>query len=192
MKIDVDELSESLKRAIDSDVIMAAKYWGAYSPDEQAIIEIEARKRGLWEKVLALRGEKANEPISKEGSVSNTKEKEKPIFNMASIAGLIIGFVLWKFLGLASFIFIFAFIIGVWLPKWYFKRQRISQTLIKWFVWSNVLTWVLPPLGILTGSAALKFSNLVEQEKKKYKTLAIIGIALSSINAIAGIIIRLR
>jgi hypothetical protein len=44
---------------------------------------------------------------------------------------------------------------------------------------------------LFTGSAALQFSNLVEQEKKKYKMLAITGIGLSPINAIAGFIMRL-
>jgi hypothetical protein len=193
MQKDSNELSEAWKRALDSDLLKAAKDWGEYPHDAQAIIEIEARKRGLWEKVLALRGEKTDEPISKEDSVSNTKEKEKPILDIVlSLGGFIIAFVLWKFLGLAPFILMVVFILGGWLAQWYFKRRKVSQALIKLIVWSNVLTWFLPFLGMFTGSAALQFSNLVEQEKKKYKILAITGIGLSLINAIAGIIIKLR
>ncbi|MCX5633325.1 MAG: hypothetical protein NTW93_06610 [Phycisphaerae bacterium] len=194
MGSDINELKEAWNRATDSDVIKAAtKDWGEYSPDAQIIIETEARNRGLLEEVLALRGEKTSEPISKEGIVSNAKEKEKPILDIVVRIGcFIIGFVLWKFLGLAPFILLLAFIIGEPLAKWYFERQKVNQTFIKWIVWSNVLTWfLLPPLGILTGSMALQFSNLVEQEKKKYKILAITGIGLSLINAIAGFIMRL-
>lgn len=108
------------------------------------------------------------------------------------VGGAIIGYMIVKFLGIiVAVIFLFAFLIGVYFPGWYFKRQKVNYTFIKWFVWSNILTWFLPPLGILTGFAAFGFSNLVKQEKKKYKILAIIGIILSLINAIVGIIIRL-
>ncbi len=70
MKKDVNELSEAWKRASDSDVIKAAtKDWGEYSPHVQTIIEAEAKNRGLWEKVLALSGEKTSEPTSKEGNL---------------------------------------------------------------------------------------------------------------------------
>jgi F0F1-type ATP synthase assembly protein I len=194
MNRDINELKESWSRAIDSDVIKAAtKDWREYSPEAQVIIECEARNRGLWEQALALKDKGPFESVLKKSDVPNAQQKEKPVLDLIlKLVGLIAGFVLWKFLGLAPFILILTFIIGDWFSKWYCKRQKISQTLIKWIVWLNVLTWFLPPLGIFTGSAALQFSNHVEQEKKKYKILAAIGIGLSLINAIFGVIIRMR
>jgi transcription initiation factor TFIIIB Brf1 subunit/transcription initiation factor TFIIB len=129
---------------------------------------------------------------SKENTVVDKKETKSRLLDQAvRIISIIIGFAMGRYLGIAIFIFIFAFLAGQWFPKWYFKRQKINYSFVKWIVWSNVLTWFLPPLGILTGFAALEFSNLVETEKKKYKTLAIIGIALSLINAISGILMNL-
>lgn len=59
MKIDINELSEAWKQAIDSDVIKAAtKDWDEYSSSVQALIEAEAKKRGLLKKIIYLGGEK--------------------------------------------------------------------------------------------------------------------------------------
>jgi ribosomal protein S27AE len=56
MERDINELKEAWKRAADSDVIRAAtEDWEGYSPQTHPIIETEARNRGLWEEVLALR-----------------------------------------------------------------------------------------------------------------------------------------
>jgi len=67
---EIDRIREAWKQAIDSSVIKAAtENWTEYPPHVQAIIEAEAKNRGLWEKVLYLRGETINEPISKEGNL---------------------------------------------------------------------------------------------------------------------------
>ena len=82
--------------------------------------------------------------------------------------------------------FLFAFLIGAWFPGWYLKRQKVSQTLISWIAWSNVLTWLLPPLGIITAVATLGFSDVKGVSRKTYMTLAIVAIVLAIINAIWG------
>jgi len=70
MEKDVNEISEAWKQTINSDVIKAStEDWEEYPAHVQEIIEAEAKNRGLWEKVLFLRGEKTSEPISKEANL---------------------------------------------------------------------------------------------------------------------------
>jgi len=67
---EIEGTREAWKQAIDSDVIKATtKDWDEYSSSVQAVIEAEAKNRGLWEKVLSWRGENTNELISKEGNL---------------------------------------------------------------------------------------------------------------------------
>ncbi|MFA5755267.1 MAG: zinc-ribbon domain-containing protein [Candidatus Paceibacterota bacterium] len=113
------------------------------------------------------------------------------IDQVVTFVSVIIGFIIGKYLGLVLFIFIFAFLIGQWFPKWYMKRGKINITLVKLIVWSNVLTWLLPPLGIMTGFAALEFGNHFPEDSKKYKTIAIIGIVVSLFNVLAGILMNI-
>lgn len=113
------------------------------------------------------------------------------IDQIVTFISVIIGFIIGKYLGLGLFIFIFAFLIGQWFPKWYMKRDKINITLVKLIVWSNVLTWLLPPLGIMIGFATLEFGNYFPENSKKYKTIAIIGIVASFFNAFAGILMNI-
>jgi hypothetical protein len=98
-------------------------------------------------------------------------------------------------LGLAIFLFIGVWVgpwaLGRWFPKWYMKREKVNVGLVKWIVWSNVLTWSLPPLGVLTGFAALKFADYFPSKSKKYKIIAVIALIASVINAIVGVLMRL-
>jgi hypothetical protein len=121
----------------------------------------------------------------------SSKAKTPVLDQVVKIGSIIIGYFLGRYLGLVIFIFIGAFLLGSWFPTWYTKREKISPNLVKWIVWSNVITWFLPPLGILTGFAALGFSNTFASETKKYKTLAIVGIVLSLINAASGILLNI-
>ena len=129
--------------------------------------------------------------VNASAGMKEVKTASSPLDVTVKVVGAIIGFALGKFLGLVIFLFIGAFVIGQWFPTWYLKRERINVNVVKWSVWSNVATWFLPPLGILTGFAALEFSNHFPGERKKYKTLAIFGIVASLINATIGVLIRL-
>jgi len=110
---------------------------------------------------------------------------------VVTVGSIIIGFVIGKYLGLVVFLFLGALLLGQWFPKWYLKRERINITLVKWIVWSNVLTWLLPPLGVMTGFAALEFGNHFPGDRKKYKTVAIIGIVASLLNALSGVLMNI-
>lgn len=119
-------------------------------------------------------------------------EQKTNIFgSIISIIFFIVAFVIGRFLGLVTFLFIGAWALGEWFPKWYMKREKVNMSLIKWIVWSNVLTWLLPPLGILTGFAALKFADYFPSENKKYKVIAIIALVASILNAISGVLMNL-
>jgi|GEM_PF-663845 len=68
MEQNTNEIISAWKQAVDPELIKAAaENWDEYSPSVQRLIEAEARRRGLWEKVLYLRGEKPEYPISSEG-----------------------------------------------------------------------------------------------------------------------------
>lgn len=125
-------------------------------------------------------------------------EKKKPsgsktvIDQVVTFASIVIGSIIGKYLGLlVLFLFIFAWLIGQWFPKWYLKRGHANITLVKWIVWSNVLTWLLPPLGVMTGFAALEFANHFPGDSKKYKTIAIIALAASFLNALSGVLMNI-
>ena len=134
-------------------------------------------------------------PITKEQPETPViVEEKKPsggktvLDQVVTFGSIVVGFIIGKYLGLVIFIFIFAFLIGQWFPKWYLKRERINISLVKWIVWSNVITWLLPPLGVMTGFAALEFGNHFPGDSKKYKTIAIIAIAASLLNALWGVL----
>lgn len=117
---------------------------------------------------------------------------KKSILDQALAVGIwMTSFIIGRFLGLVFFLFLGAYLLGQWFPSWYLKRDKISITLVKWIVWSNVLTWFLPPLGIATGFAALEFGNHFPGDRKKYKTLAIIGIVASLLNALSGVLMNI-
>lgn len=137
-------------------------------------------------------------PVSeKQEKNSVTVEEKKPsgtksvLDQVVLFGSIVVGFIIGKYLGLVLFLFIFAWIIGQWFPKWYLKRERINITLVKWIVWSNVLTWLLPPFGVMTGFAALEFGNHFPGDRKKYKTIAIIGIVASLLNAFSGVLMNI-
>ncbi len=110
---------------------------------------------------------------------------------IVTVGSIIIGFVIGRYLGLVVFLFLGALFVGQWFPKWYLKREHVNLTLVKWIVWSNVLTWLLPPLGVMTGFAALEFGNHFPADRKKYKIIAIIGIVASLLNALSGVLMNI-
>ncbi|MEX0910107.1 MAG: zinc-ribbon domain-containing protein [Candidatus Paceibacterota bacterium] len=131
--------------------------------------------------------------IATDKTVTATKEVEKSsvLNSITSIVFFIAAFALGKFLGLVVFLFIAAWAVGEWFPKWYMEREKVNVTLVKWIVWSNSLTWLLPPLGVMTGFAALKFSDYFPGASRKYKIIAIVALIASILNAISGILMNL-
>lgn len=123
--------------------------------------------------------------------VTPKEEKSNILNSITSVIFFIAAFAIGKFLGLVVFLFIAAWAIGEWFPKWYMKREKVNTVLVKWIVWSNLLTWLLPPLGVMTGFAALKFSDYFPGVSKKYKIVAIIALVASILNATSGILMSL-
>ena len=90
-------------------------------------------------------------------------------------------------LGFLSIVAIVADIIA----KSYIKREKINTKLVSVIAWSNLLTWIIPILGVFTGFATLRFTKHPQfKGKKKYKTLAIVGIVLAVLSVIAPELIR--
>jgi hypothetical protein len=90
------------------------------------------------------------------------------------------------------FIYVFPGLIGLWFSRWYLKRKNVSQKLINRIAWSNTITWIIPPLGIITGVATIVFSRAPNVPRRKYMTLAIIAIALAVIDVAFVLIITLN
>lgn len=129
-----------------------------------------------------------NQVSSRDQKPANTKVVLDQVVKFVSI---VVGFIIGKYLGLILFLFLFAFLIGQWFPKWYLKRERVNVSLVKWIVWSNLFTWILPPLGVMTGFAALEFGNHFPSDRKKFKTIAILAIVASLLNALGGLLLSL-
>lgn len=116
------------------------------------------------------------------GKISITQQ----ILNFFVIAGsMALGYIL----GLAYFVVIIPILIGVYLPKIYTKKSS-GQTIANITAWSNVLTWILPFLGLYTAAATLSTAGIYREKSTKYYILGGIGLALSLINGILGVMIR--
>lgn len=116
--------------------------------------------------------------------------------NIFGIIAFIIAFALFRYLGFVGLIFIAVYFLGDRFSKWYIKRNQANEwgslSLPKWIAWSNLITWLLPPLGILTATITYNFSTLINtKNKNKFKVLAIIGYALALMNALWGVMQRL-
>lgn len=111
---------------------------------------------------------------------------EKTIFG---IIGFIGGYILFKAIGLASILFIIVFLLGNWASKKYIKEHKTENNVINWIAWSNLITWLLPILGIATAISSYNFSNNFKHGKNKYLYLAITGGLLSILNALWGVLL---
>ena len=112
--------------------------------------------------------------------------------SLLGVLAFIFAYVLFRFLGVVGLIFIAAYYLGDWAAKSYCKRETVSEKVLNFCAWSNVITWFLPPLGIFTATLAYGFSvHSQSKSKNKYRNLALIGAALSILNAVLGILQKL-
>ena len=126
---------------------------------------------------------------NKAGTTAGVQKPKTTLDKVIYVVVLIASYLLVRYVGLISFLIIlFACVIGVWFPRWYLKCKNVNQKLINWIAWSNILTWFIPPIGIITGVATIGFSNVQNINKRKYMILAIIAIVLAIINATWGVI----
>ncbi len=94
-----------------------------------------------------------------------------------------------------SFIVIIAIIAGPfflakWLAALYVKKSKLNMRFIEIIAWSNVATWLVPPIGTLTAGATLEVNRHNESDTKKYKFLGYLSLGLAILNGIIGAIIR--
>lgn len=131
-----------------------------------------------------------NKEVAKD---ENIKPKKTSLFEkIVEYTAAIIGFLIGKYFGfLGILLFIGPIILGDYIPNWYMKRENINYKLIKFIGWSNVCTWILPPLGIFTGTLSVKFASYDNKQKIKYRVLGVIGIIFSLANAVVGILLRM-
>jgi Na+/proline symporter len=99
-----------------------------------------------------------------------------------------------SYLGFGFIVFIIMFAIpitlGMYIPRWYLGRKHVNTKIIKLLIWSNVVAWFIPVIGVFTGVSALQFSGRLKNKVALYNWIAIIGLSLSTINAIAGVVMR--
>ena len=77
-------------------------------------------------------------------------------------------------------------LLALWLSSWYAKRKNPSARLMTRLAWSNVVTWLFPPLGLFTATATLGLSSAPGASPRKYRVLGIVGLALTIINGLSG------
>ena len=104
------------------------------------------------------------------------------------LPGIIFAAIVWHYSGYYLLVFLIPFFIAILFARWYSKRKKINMKFVEIVVWANVITWFFPLLGIFTGTIAEEFSNLIPAQRKKYKILGNVGILLSFLNVILGIL----
>lgn len=123
------------------------------------------------------------------GSDPPDDPSEKLLEYLAYAIGLVIGI----YLGfLFALIFIVIACIGPMLVDVYMKRKNVSDRLIKIIAWSNIIAWLLPPLGIFIGFSTIQFGKYIHTQKTKFTILGVLGIILALCNAGLGIFLRLN
>lgn len=117
----------------------------------------------------------------------------KIVGNVVGIASFVLAYALSSYIGWVALLFVAPVVIGIWFPSWYFKKKNSNKGLIKWLAWSNLVSWLVPLLGLLTSISTFSSQPFTEIESKgKFKILAMIGILLSIGNAAIGILLNLN
>jgi len=94
---------------------------------------------------------------------------------------------LFRLFGLALLIPLIPIALGLSFPKWYLGRKKPSAKLVEIIAWSNVVLWALPPLGLLTNCATIKFAKYFELKKRQYLLLGYGGLVATIINIVWGL-----
>lgn len=89
---------------------------------------------------------------------------------------------------IAAAILVIPFLLGTWYAKWYAGRSHPEMVWVRLVCWSNLLTWLLPPIGTLTAGATFRFNREPRStgstgRQVKYDVLATIGLVLAIGNA---------
>lgn len=115
--------------------------------------------------------------------------KEKINYNaLGEIIGIvtfIIAFVVAKQYFLPLGIVIGVWYLGYWLgtklAQWCIEK---NPKFIEFVNWSNLFTWIIPPLGFMTFRASLIFSKKLSTNRQRNQILAIICLGFLIINSL--------
>jgi uncharacterized membrane protein len=99
----------------------------------------------------------------------------------------IVAYFLARVLGILGLILIAVIIyLALKTPQWYFKKAGRNNKFPEILAWLNVVSWMLPPLGLYSGLATIAFSKNYPARKKKYLILGIIGLGCAILNSVWG------
>lgn len=80
---------------------------------------------------------------------------------------------------------IIALEIGKAFSQWFFKRHSVKSPIIRVVTWSNLIVWLFPVLGAISGGLTVSFAKYSER-KTLYLILGILGLVASSIAFVYG------
>lgn len=104
------------------------------------------------------------------------------VYGLARAAGTALG-------GSFGLLILLALVLG-WLASKlanrYIKKGKIKRNVLKLWAWSNLITWLIPVVGIFTAVFTLKIFMNMRHKEKLFQVLAIIGLCALVINAGVG------
>lgn len=87
----------------------------------------------------------------------------------------------------AVFALLIPLLVGSWIGKYYLNKKNIKTGFVKFVLWSNIITWVIPLVAMLTIGASIQFnSKNKNKDKIKYLIIIVISFILTYINSIIG------
>lgn len=185
------------------DEAIKCRFCGEWISDIKNGIKREKAYTLIFMSEEEYREKEHEEMIAKKGSVeSERKQSFISKVGEAFLGVLIFIFILGgsralgSYMGFGFIIFIIIYAIpvtlGIYIPKWYLRRKNVNTKMIKLLIWSNTVTWFIPVIGAFTSISAWQFSERLKNKIALYNWIAIIGLLLSTINGIVGVIMRIK
>lgn len=181
-----DKIIKSLRLKIKNDesITMAIK-------EKMVIDEIEKINylKETWQKEFAQK--RILKILENNVEPQNAHNKKTNSFSAWPIAGWVIGATSMKILyvynsKLPTTLLVLGavYLLGFLTGKIINKKNWQNSNFIKFITWFNLISWVLPGLGILLSSIALTIKISDQKLSKRYRVLGYIGLSLSLLNSI--------
>ena len=105
-------------------------------------------------------------------------------------AGFVVGYIVVKLIGVGGMLALFpSAIIGYLFALYYVVRKnREDESWVSFIHWTNVVTWLIPIIGIANSVFSLTVAEGIAKNKTKLFILGYVGLALTILNAIAGVL----
>jgi uncharacterized membrane protein len=92
-----------------------------------------------------------------------------------------------SYMGVGFFVLAIPVVFGIYIPRWYLKRNSVNTNAVRFLIWLNAIAWLVPFIGAFVGVASLQFVNRLKTKIPLYFWLAILGLLFTAINALLGI-----